>query len=226
MQATLIIADDHPLFRAALRQAIARLLPEARIVEAGSIAALEQAADEHPSADLILLDLRMPGAHGLSQLMELRIRHPEIPVAVISAVESATIARKAIACGGSGFIPKSASIEAIGRMLRALLAGEVVVPEGFEVWSSERAVERKFANAVSALTPQQYRVLLMLARGQSNRTIGQEIDVSEATVKAHVTVILRKLGLERRTQAALLAQRLLETDPPDPLETNADLAED
>ena len=122
-QTTLIIADDHPLFRAALHQAIERLLPDAHVVEAGSIAALEEAANEYPLADLILLDLRMPGAQGLSELMELRIRHPAIPVAVISAVESATVARKTIACGGSGFIPKSASIEAIGRMLRALLAG-------------------------------------------------------------------------------------------------------
>jgi DNA-binding NarL/FixJ family response regulator len=225
-QTTLIIADDHPLFRAALHQAIERLLPDAHVVEAGSIAALEEAANEHPLADLILLDLRMPGAQGLSELMELRIRHPAIPVAVISAVESATVARKTIACGGSGFIPKSASIEAIGRMLRALLAGEIVVSEGIEGSSSEAAVECKLARAVSALTPQQYRVLMLLARGHSNRAIAQEVDVSEATVKAHVTVILRKLGLERRTQAALLAQRLLATDPSDAFATDEDFADD
>ena len=117
-QTTLIIADDHPLFRAALHQAIERLLPDAHVVEAGSIAALEEAANEHPLADLILLDLRMPGAQGLSELMELRIRHPAIPVAVISAVESATVARKTIACGGSGFIPKSASRRSGGCCVR------------------------------------------------------------------------------------------------------------
>jgi len=209
---TLIIADDHPLFRAALHQAVARWLPDATIVEAGSVAALEQAANEHPDADLILLDLRMPGVQGLSELMELRIRHPGIPVALISAVESATIARKAIACGASGFIPKSASIEEIGSMLRALLAGEIVAPGSFAETSDDDAAERKFARAVTALTPQQYRVLMLLARGYSNRAIAKDIDVVVATVKAHVTVILRKLGLERRTQAALLAQRLLATD--------------
>ena len=208
---TLIIADDHPLFRAALHQAVARWLPDAKIVEAGSVAALEQAANEHPDADLILLDLRMPGVQGLSELMELRIRHPAIPVALISAVESATIARKAIACGASGFIPKSASIEEIGSMLRALLAGEIVTPRSFAEASADDA-ERKFARAVAALTPQQYRVLMLLARGYSNRAIAKDIDVVVATVKAHVTVILRKLGLERRTQAALLAQRLLAAD--------------
>lgn len=210
---TLIIADDHPLFRAALGHAVMRWLPDARIFEAGSVEALEAAANEHPDADLILLDLRMPGVQGLSQLMDLRIRHPAIPVALISAVESATIARKAIACGASGFIPKSASVEEIGAMLRALLAGEIVAPHGFAEASAEDAAERRFARAVAALTPQQYRVLMLLARGYSNRAIARDIDVVVATVKAHVTVILRKLGLERRTQAALLAQRLLGTDP-------------
>lgn len=210
---TLIIADDHPLFRAALGQAVVRCLPDAQIVEAGSVDALETAADAHPDADLILLDLRMPGAQGLSELMELRIRHPAIPVAIVSALESATIARKSIACGASGFIPKSASIDEIGSILRALLAGEIVAPQGLTQPSPEDAAERKFARAVAALTPQQYRVLLLLARGHSNRAIAEDIDVVVATVKAHVTVILRKLGLERRTQAALLAQRLLATDP-------------
>ena len=209
---TLIIADDHPLFRAALGQAVVRCLPDAQIVEAGSVEALETAADAHPDADLILLDLRMPGAQGLSELMELRIRHPAIPVAIVSALESATIARKSIACGASGFIPKSATIDEIGSMLRALLAGEIVAPQGLAHPSAEDAAERKFARAVAALTPQQYRVLLLLARGYSNRAIAEDIDVVVATVKAHVTVILRKLGLERRTQAALLAQRLLATD--------------
>ncbi|HTL76852.1 MAG TPA: response regulator transcription factor [Casimicrobiaceae bacterium] len=218
---TLIIADDHPLFRAALGQAVVRCLPDAQIVEAGSVEALEAAADAHPDADLILLDLRMPGAQGLSELMELRIRHPAIPVAVVSALESATIARKSIACGASGFIPKSASIDEIGSMLRALLAGEIVAPEGLAQASVEDAAERKFARAVAALTPQQYRVLLLLARGYSNRAIAEDIDVVVATVKAHVTVILRKLGLERRTQAALLAQRLLATDAA----VNADVVE-
>jgi len=222
---TFIIADDHPLFRSALGHAVTRQLTDALIVEVGSIEAVEAAAHAHPDADLILLDLRMPGVNGLSQLMELRIRHPAIPVALVSAVESPTIARKAIACGASGFIPKSASVEEIGSMLRALLAGEIVAPRGFADASPDDAAERKFARAVAALTPQQYRVLMLLARGYSNRAIAKDIDVVVATVKAHVTVILRKLGLERRTQAALLAQRLLATDaggPPDVGEADDD----
>src|SRR5215470_7366200 len=125
---TLIVADDHPLFRAALREAVTHVLPETRIVEAGSVAAVEQAAQIHPDADLILLDLYMPDARGFSALAHLRAQFPAIPVAIVSAAESASIVRRAMDIGASGFIPQSASIEQIGGMLRALLSGELAVP--------------------------------------------------------------------------------------------------
>jgi DNA-binding NarL/FixJ family response regulator len=213
-QTTLIVADDHPLFRAALREAVARLLPESLIVEAESIARLEEAVQAHPDADLVLLDLRMPGARGFSALIHLRARYPSIPIAVISAAESASVARRALGLGASGFIPKSASIETIGTMLRALLAGELAIPRDYLDLTSDRGrPELTSEQGISRLTPQQLRVLLLLAEGHSNKTIAQDLEVSEATIKAHVTVILRKLGLERRTQAALLAQRLFGADP-------------
>ena len=212
--ATLIVADDHPLFRAALREAVTRLLPQARIVEAGSLKMLEEAVQANPTADLILLDLRMPGAQGFSALVHLRARYPTIPVAVISAAESASIVRRSLEFGASGFIPKSASIERIGAMLRALLDGKLALPEDYvEPASDDGQPDREMARKVSRLTPQQLRVLFLLAEGHSNKTIAQDLRVSEATVKAHVTVILRKLDLERRTQAALLAQRLFRTEP-------------
>jgi DNA-binding NarL/FixJ family response regulator len=212
-QTTLIVADDHPLFRAALREAIARLLPESLIVEAESIAKLEVAMQLHPDADFVLLDLRMPGARGFSALIHMRARYPSIPIAVISAIESASVARRALDLGASGFIPKSASIEMIGTMLRGLLAGEIVIPRDYVDTAADRGRHDPTSErGISHLTPQQLRVLLLLAEGHSNKTIAQDLDVSEATIKAHVTVILRKLGLERRTQAALLAQRLLSSD--------------
>jgi DNA-binding NarL/FixJ family response regulator len=190
--ATLIVADDHPLFRAALREAVTRLLPQARIIEAGSLKMLEEAVQANPSADLILLDLRMPGAHGFSALVHLRARYPSIPVAVISGIDR------------------------IGTMLRDLLDGKLALPEDYVEPSSDRGQpDRDMARKVSRLTPQQLRVLFLLAEGHSNKTIAQDLRVSEATIKAHVTVILRKLGLERRTQAALIAQRLFRTDPSD-----------
>jgi DNA-binding NarL/FixJ family response regulator len=135
---------------------------------------------------------------------------------VVSAAESASIVRRALDFGASGFIPKSASIQTIGAMLRALLEGEVAVPEGYLLASPERdGSDQELARNVAKLTPQQHRVLLLLAEGHPNKTIAQDLDVSEATVKAHMTVILRKLGLERRTQAALLAQRLFRAELPD-----------
>ena len=209
---TLIVADDHPLFRAALREAVAHVLPESQIVEAGSVAAVEQAAQIHPNADLILLDLFMPDARGFSALAHLRAQYPSIPVAIISAAESSSNVRRAMDFGASGFIPKSASIERIGLMLRALLSGELAVPPEYQESASDPDQVRDLARNLDKLTPQQLRVLLLLADGSSNKAIAQDLGVSEATVKAHVTVILRKLQLERRTQAALLAQRMFRTD--------------
>lgn len=209
---TLIVADDHPLFRAALREAVTHVLPETQIVEAGSVAAVEQAAQIHPNADLILLDLYMPDARGFSALAQLRAQFPSIPVAIISAAESASIVRRAMDFGASGFIPKSASIEKIGVMLRALLSGELAVPPQYHEAETETDQVRDMARNLDKLTPQQLRVLFLLADGSSNKVIAQDLGVSEATVKAHVTVILRKLRLERRTQAALFAQRLFQTN--------------
>ena len=213
IKTTLIVADDHPLFRAALREAVTRVLPDTQIIEAGSVAAVEQAAQTYPHADLILLDLYMPDARGFSALANLRAQFPSIPVAIISAAESASVVRRAMDFGASGFIPKSASIETIGVMLRALLNGELAVPPEYQEAQGDPDEVRDLARNLDKLTPQQLRVLLLLAEGSSNKAVAHDLGVSEATVKAHVTVILRKLNLERRTQAALLAQRLFRTDP-------------
>lgn len=209
--ATLIIADDHPLFRAALCEAVSKLLPGATIVEAGSLGSLEEAVQAHPNADLLLLDLYMPGARGFSALIQLRAQYPSIPIAVVSAAEGQAIIRRALDFGASGFIPKSTSIEKIGEMLRAVLDGRVALPPGYvEASSDANRHDREAARQIASLTPQQLRVLLLLADGYANKAIAVDLSVSEATVKAHVTVILRKLGLERRTQAALLAQRFFQ----------------
>ncbi len=210
---TLIIADDHPLFRSALRTAVAQLLPGVQIVEADSPEALHKAVQDHPRADLILLDLRMPGVQGFSALIGLRGQHPAIPVVLVSAVEEPAVMRRALDFGACGFIPKSAGIETIGEALHTVLEGGVWLPPGVpESTADEDAEERELAQRVSSLTPQQFRVLMMLADGRLNKQIAGDLNVSEATIKAHVTAILRKLGLYRRTQAAVLAQRLLKAE--------------
>jgi DNA-binding NarL/FixJ family response regulator len=210
-QPKLIIADDHPLFRAALREVVSRHIPGAQIVEVSSLDALQAAIADHPDSDMILLDLRMPGARGFSSLLYLRAEYPAVPIIVVSASEAASVVRRALDFGASGFIPKSASIETIGESLRTVLDGGISAPRLPEGRTNAEEQERELARRLSTLTPQQLKVLVMLAEGQSNKDIAGHLSITEATVKAHITGILRKLGIERRTQAAILAQRLMQT---------------
>jgi len=208
---SLIIADDHPLFRAALKEAVSRHIPGAQIVEASSLETLQRAVDEHPDADLVLLDLKMPGAKGFSALLYVRAEHPALPVVVVSASEDASVVQRSLDFGASGFIPKSASIESIGQSLRTVLEGGVCSPPVMDGPPRATLRESELARRLSSLTPRQLGVLVMLAEGQSNRRIAENLAITEATVKAHITGILRKLGTESRTEAAVLAQRLLQT---------------
>lgn len=211
---TIIIADDHPLFRAALKEAVSQLLVDVEVVEASDVAQLEKVLKSGVSVDLLLLDLHMPGAEGFSTLMAVRTQFPAIPVAVVSAAEEPRIIRRALNFGASAYIPKSSSMDTIGMALKTVLDGGMWSPPttGDVSEPSEHETERELIARVASLTPQQFRVLRLLADGRLNKQIAVELDVSEATVKAHVTAILRKLGLFRRTQVALLAQRLLAAD--------------
>ncbi|MDV6320531.1 response regulator transcription factor [Chromohalobacter sp. HP20-39] len=209
-----IVADDHPLFRAALNQALRQVAPQAEIVEADTMEATTDMVMRHPDADLILLDLHMPGAHGFSGLIQLRGQSPEVPVVVISGSEEPPVVRRAIDYGASGFIPKSSSLDVIAEAIREVLEGEVWLPEAMaDVLGESNEDEARFAEAIASLTPQQFRVLNMLNEGLLNKQIAYELNVSEATIKAHVTAILRKLGVHSRTQAVIAAQKL-EVEPP------------
>jgi DNA-binding NarL/FixJ family response regulator len=211
---TLLIADDHPLFRSALRAAVSQVLPMAGTHEAESLPALLELLTAHPDTDLVLLDLRMPGARGFSSLIQLRGLYPAVPVSIVSAEEDPALMRRAIDFGATGFIPKSAGLPAIGAALEAMLGGAIWLPPGVpEISPEEDSSERELAQRIASLTPQQFRVLMALADGRLNKQIGGDLNITEATIKAHVTAILRKLGMYRRTQAALLAQRLLRAEP-------------
>lgn len=204
----ILIADDHPLFRDALRRAVARALPDAGNVEADSVAALLEMVEAHPDADLLLLDLNMPGAQGFSALVHLRGQFPQVPVVVISAREEASIMRQAIEYGASGFIPKSASLETITQALQEVLDGQVWLPPALATASVPTATDADLAARIASLTPQQFRVLCMLGEGLLNKQIAWELGVSEATVKAHMTAIMRKLGASNRTQVLVMTSRL------------------
>lgn len=205
---TILIADDHPLFREALRGAVQRLLPDAAILEADNAPSLLALADAHPDADLLLLDLNMPGAHGFSTLIHLRGSQPQLPVIVVSAREEPTVIRRALDHGASGFIPKSADAAHMREAIAEVLAGGSWAPPQVSQAHGIDGEEAQIAERVRELTPQQFRVLAMLSTGLLNKQIAYELNVSEATIKAHMTAILRKLGANNRTQAVLLAARL------------------
>ena len=205
----IIIADDHPLFRAALKQAVTQAVSGVEIVEADSLAAVQEAVDTHSDADLVLLDLHMPGTNGFTGLVFLRGQNPGIPVVVVSGSEEPQVMKRAIDYGASGFIPKSSPLEVIAEAISTVLQGEEWLPQALaDNMDDVPAEDQAFANNLASLTPQQFRVLTMLTEGLLNKQIAYELNVSEATIKAHVTAILRKLGVHSRTQAVIAAQRL------------------
>ena len=197
---TIVIAEDHPMFRGALGLTVRRLMPEALLIEVASQGELEEAL---ASADvkIVLLDLRIPGANGLSSLVFLRGEHPEVAVAIISGGAYAETIDRARQLGAAAFIPKSASSETIAQALAGVIRGESWFPEHDE---APPGAGLRLHDQLTSLTPQQFRVLKYLADGLLNKQIADKLDVSEGTVRAHVTAILRKLGVSTRTQAALL----------------------
>ncbi|RYE07052.1 MAG: response regulator transcription factor [Hyphomicrobiales bacterium] len=201
----IIIADDHPLFRAALRQTLAAD-PEVTIEETGDLTALNAALEADRDCDLVLLDLNMPGAHGFSGLLLLRAQYPEIPVMVVSAVDDPKVIRRTFELGASGYLPKSVGPAEIRGAIETVLSGEIAVPAGVDL--AEDDEQSAFVRRLSTLTPQQVRVLMMLSDGLMNKQIAYELSISEATVKAHVSSILQKLDVDSRTQAVIAASKI------------------
>jgi DNA-binding NarL/FixJ family response regulator len=204
-----LIADDHPLFRDALQRAVLSALPQAKVHAADSVHSLLALVEQWPEADLLLLDLHMPGARGYSALAHIRGQYPGLPTIVVSGHEEAQVARRALAHGASAYIPKSSAGEDIVQAIRAVLDGDVWLPHHLLGGRMElKADEADVAARVASLTPQQFRVLTMIAEGLLNKQIAYDLAVSEATVKAHMTAIMRKLGVSNRTQVALAASQL------------------
>jgi len=200
---TIIIADDHPLFRGALKQALTGMAGNPDIVEAGDFEAARKAAADHSNADLLLLDLAMPGVSGLSGLISLRAEFQSLPVVIVSASDDPATIRRALDLGASGFISKSASIEEIREGIRSVLEGNIYTPGGYVRGPEQDSEVADLIARLRTLTPQQSRVLAMLAEGLLNKQIAYELGVSEATIKAHVSAILLKLNVDSRTQAVI-----------------------
>jgi DNA-binding NarL/FixJ family response regulator len=204
----LLIADDHPLFRGALREAVHGVFGLADVAEAGTFEEVSEFLERGGGdIDLILLDLSMPGVRGFSGLMYLRAQYPSLPVVVVSANDDPAVIRRCMEFGASGFIPKTLGIEALRAAVARVLQGEIWTPPDVDLTRQSDAETAAIAR-LATLTPQQVRVLMMLSAGLLNKQIAYELGVSEATVKAHVSAILQKLGVESRTQAVIAAGKI------------------
>ena len=195
-----LIADDHPMVRDALAAALSQAFAGAALATAGSLGEVQAALDRQPEIDALLLDLDMPGMDGLTGLALLRSEHPTVPIIVVSAARDAAVARRTFDLGASAYVDKKASLEEIAGTVRAVLDGELIAPP--------EATADSFAQRAAQLTPQQWRVLALMVQGDQNKQIAYKLGVGEPTVKAHVTVILRKLGVRSRTQAVIEARGL------------------
>ncbi|MDT8879621.1 response regulator transcription factor [Halomonas saccharevitans] len=212
---TLMVADDHPLFREAIGAVIAAGLPDSRLLEAESLAHALQRAGEHADLDLVLLDLGLPDASGLEGLRALREAYPALPVAILSADQERRTVLEAIDLGAVGYIPKSTPRHELQAALTRLLEGQLYLPA--DVMRCAPAAPARppadeegprNAQRLAELTDKQLEVLIRLSRGASNKVIARELDIAETTVKTHVSAILRKLHVSGRVQAILAAGAL------------------
>lgn len=207
----LLIADDHPLFRAALRQAASESVGGCDVREASDLSGVLDALAGDADIDLVLLDLSMPGSQGLSGLATLRGQYPGVAVLVVSAHDDPHTVRRALDHGASGFIPKSASPGDIAQAIRCVLDCGNWLPPGLAQAVAALPADPAdvdLATRLARLTEQQYRVLALLGEGLLNKQIADRLTIQERTVKAHVTAIFEKLGVRNRTQAGVLLRSL------------------
>ncbi|MCG7538824.1 response regulator transcription factor [Pseudoalteromonas sp. OF7H-1] len=204
-----LIADDHPLFREALKGALKAQFEGLEVFESENFDTTLSVLQQQEELDLLLLDLHMPGNGDLYGLIRIREDHPSLPVVVVSGSEDLSIISKVMGYGAMGFIPKAASVEQITEAIEQVLEGDTWLPEGMKDKVAElEGEDKELAQQVASLTPQQYKVLQYLHEGLLNKQIAYELNISEATVKAHITAIFRKLGVYNRTQAVLIASKL------------------
>ncbi len=213
MQSKILIADDHPLFRSAMRQALSSVVGN-NLVEAANFDDAVTALQQDEDIDLVFLDLKMPGNSGLTGLTEIRTQFPNVLVVIVSAEEQPNLILRAIKLGASGYIPKSSSLPDIVGAVERVLDGEQWLPDGIDANAIEQSddVTSGFARRMAQLTPHQFKVLRMMADGLLNKQIAYELNISESTVKQHASAVLRKLDVINRTQAGVLFKQLMDTE--------------
>ena len=209
MSAKIVVADDHPLFREAIKQVFPQIIADYQIFDAESFFELQHLVKQHPDIDLVLMDLHMPGNRGFSGLAMFKAEHPQIAVVMVSASETPQIIRRAFSLGVSGYIPKSSPFEMIKQAINEVMLGEIWLPQEIQQ-EIDLACEQddEFVSKISSLTPQQLKVLSMIADGKLNKQIAYELHIQETTIKHHVSAILRKLDVVNRTLAGIMYQQL------------------
>lgn len=205
-----IIADDHPLFRAALTQAVEQSIDQSRLLEANAFPDVMSLLQSHQDVELIFLDLNMPGNDGFYGLTTLRNQYPDIMVIMVSALEEPSVVNKAIELGASAYIPKSASLTHIVTAIAQVLNGETWIPEHIDISQVDdiNEEEKLLASKLETLSPSQFKVLQHITNGLLNKQIAYEMQIQETTVKQHVSAILQKLGVHNRTQAGIIFEQL------------------
>ncbi len=213
---SLLIADDHPLFRAALRQAARDALGDVELFEAGSLDTVLATLDAQPQIDLVLLDLHMPGNHGLAGLAAVRAQYPGVAVIVVSANDDPRVVRRALDHGAAGYLPKSSGLDELREAIRTVLACQTWLPAALRATvfrAQSSPADTALASRLASLSPQQFRVLTLVAEGLLNKQIADRLDVQERTVKAHLSAIFERLNVRNRTQAGVILRELELSDP-------------
>jgi len=204
MTTRIIVADDHPLFRSAIANLLQRLQQQISIEEVDSFAALEESiASAKSLPSLVILDLKLPDIVGLDGLLALKKQHPELPVAIVSAYDDDKVIQQTRQYGASGFISKSLEMDDMVKAIKRILEGDLCFPECIK-----QITENHSPDGFNDLTPAQLKVLQLLKEGKPSKTMADTIGVTEATIKAHLTTIFRKLGVKNRTQAVIAANQL------------------
>ncbi len=213
---SLLIADDHPLFRAALRQAARDALGDVELFEAGNLDGVLETLDAQPQVDLVLLDLHMPGNHGLAGLAAVRAQYPGVAVIVVSANDDPRVVRRALDHGAAGYLPKSSGLDELRDAIRTVLACQTWLPAALRATvarAQSSPADSALASRLARLSPQQFRVLTLVAEGLLNKQIADRLDVQERTVKAHLSAIFERLEVRNRTQAGVILRELELSDP-------------
>lgn len=211
-----MIVEDHPLFCDALAMTLQAVAGIEQVDHADRLATAVEMIEAGVTPDVIVLDLNLPDVNGLDGLMRLRLAAPSLPIVVVSSIDEPRVIRSAILAGAAGFVPKHSRRELFRAAFAAIARGEVFVPEsngealaeGNGMSAQDEAIRR-----LSQLTRQQAKILEQICEGKMNKQIAFDLSIAETTVKAHVTAIMRKLGVYSRTQAVLIAREAQATGP-------------